>query len=122
MTSTAARQQRRALALLIFLLLAVLASVRALAPPAAVPADAPPIIFSSGRAMVHLRQIAVRPHPAGSPDNARVRRYLVERLQALGVRPTLQAAQITAARRHVPDALGTPRRRRGSKTRAGDKL
>ncbi len=82
------------LALLILLALVVL---RGSGPPAALGEQAPRAEFSAGRAMHDVRAIAVRPHPLGSAENARVRSYLVARLQALGADPEIQTA--TAARR-----------------------
>jgi hypothetical protein len=111
-TGTVRVSHRIALATVAFVLVVAFVAVAAVRPPAAVSAGAPPDVFSSQRAMVHLRQIAVRPHPAGSPDNARVRAYLVDQLRALGLQPTLQPAQVTAARRHIRDATGTPPRTR----------
>jgi hypothetical protein len=61
-------------------------------PPRAVPAGAPPTVFSAERALDHVRQIAQRPHPVGSPDNVRVRDYLLSQLRALGLEPQLQDA------------------------------
>lgn len=83
---------------LILLLVALMAalSLLRLAPPAAVPAGAPAEIFSSGRAMAHLRQIAQRPHPTGSVENNRVRAYLVSQLEALGLDVEVQRASSVA--------------------------
>jgi len=61
-------------------------------PPAPVPASAPPTEFSAERAFAHVREIAQRPHPIGSADNARVRDYIVGRLRALGLEPQVQEA------------------------------
>jgi len=83
------------LVLLIVVLLAALSLLR-LSPPAAVPADAPANLFSSGRAMVHLRAIAQRPHPTGSAENDRVRAYLVGQLEALGLDVEVQRAPSVA--------------------------
>lgn len=58
-------------------------------PPLA--ADAPLPVFSAGRAMPHLFEIAQRPHPVGTPENARVRTYLIGQLRALGLEPQLQS-------------------------------
>jgi len=44
--------------------------------PDPVPASAPAGIFSSERAMAHVRQIAQRPHPVLSADHDRVRDYI----------------------------------------------
>src|SRR5215207_1796085 len=60
--------------------------------PDPVPASAPPAEFSSGRALEHVRAIARKPHPMGSPENAAVRDYLVEELNALGMEPEVQEA------------------------------
>jgi Peptidase family M28 len=56
-------------------------------PPAPLPLDAPPAMFSAARAGAVLRELAgdQRPHPVGSAADAAVRARLVARLQALGV-------------------------------------
>ena len=61
-------------------------------PPEPRSAAAPPAEFSAERALAHVREIAQRPHPAGSPDNARVRDYLVAQLRALGLDVEVQDA------------------------------
>ncbi|MDA0327873.1 MAG: M28 family peptidase [Gemmatimonadetes bacterium] len=58
--------------------------------PRPVPANAPDTAFSSSRAMSTLIEIARRPHPTGSPEHARVRTFLVDRLRALGLDPEVQ--------------------------------
>ena len=59
--------------------------------PAVVPATAADQ-FSAERAMVHVRQLAQRPHPPGSADHARVREYLLTHLKAMGLDPQVQVA------------------------------
>lgn len=86
------------LIMLLVVLTAALSLLR-LSPPAAQPADAPAERFASGRAMAHLRQIAQRPHPTGSVENARVRAYLVGQLEALGLNVQVQRAPSVA---HAP--------------------
>lgn len=81
-----------ALSLVAILAIAAALVVRAARPPAPLPRTAPDTVFSAERALVHVRQIARRPHPAGSADNARVRSYLLRELEALGARPTVQEA------------------------------
>src|ERR671938_1197368 len=83
-----------AIALLTFLVVAGAALYGALpiGLPDPVPASAPPTTFSSARALAHVRAIAQRPHPMGSPANAAVRDYLVEELSALGLKPEVQKA------------------------------
>jgi hypothetical protein len=58
--------------------------------PRPVAADAPPAAFASGRAMADIRVIAAAPHPVGSAANARVRDYLIARLDRLGLTPRVQ--------------------------------
>jgi hypothetical protein len=65
-----------ATAVALFVLCALLVR-NAATPPAPVAATAPATEFSAERAMAHVREIAQRPHPAGSADNARVREYVV---------------------------------------------
>ncbi|RKI03644.1 M20/M25/M40 family metallo-hydrolase [Corallococcus sp. AB038B] len=59
--------------------------------PTALPATAPPEVFSAGRAREHLARIAARPHPVGSPAHREVREYLVDTVRGLGVTPEVQA-------------------------------
>src|SRR6187401_21329 len=71
-------------------------------PPAPIAATAPATEFSAERALAHVREIAQRPHPAGSADNARVRDYLIAQLRALGLEPQVQEA--TGVGTRYPDA------------------
>ncbi|MFD1189251.1 M20/M25/M40 family metallo-hydrolase [Phenylobacterium conjunctum] len=61
-------------------------------PPRPLAPDAPATVFSAGRAMADVTQMAARPHPTGSPANAAVRDYLVGRMTALGLNPQVQSA------------------------------
>jgi Peptidase family M28 len=58
--------------------------------PSPVPANAPDTAFSSARAMSLDVEIARTAHPTGSPEHARVRQFIIERLQALGLEPEVQ--------------------------------
>ncbi len=60
------------------------------APPAAVPSDAPAAEFSAARAMSHVEVIAREPHPMGSTAIAAVRDYVVTELEELGLEPDFQ--------------------------------
>ncbi|WP_216373021.1 M20/M25/M40 family metallo-hydrolase [Streptomyces tailanensis] len=82
-------------------LFAVLAML-AFAPPAARDTDAPATEFSAARAAPHLEQIAQRPHPTGTADNARVRDYLVRMARSLGAQVTVQSGDV------VRPAWGNP--------------
>lgn len=80
-----------------FVLLAclVLLSAYQLQPPDPVPVGASLTEFSSQRALQHLPRIARSPHPMGSPENARVRDYLVGRLADMGLDPQVQTASVS---------------------------
>src|SRR6267378_354025 len=67
-------------------------SIRLLQPPSSVHADALPSEFSAERAMKHLAVISERPHPSGSDDHARVRDYLAEELETLGLKVQIQTS------------------------------
>ena len=71
--------------LIVALVLAVLLGIRATTPPAPLAADSPPQGFAAGRAMADVRVIAAKPHLAASPENAAVRAYLAQRMQAMGM-------------------------------------
>lgn len=58
--------------------------------PEVVPARAPATEFSAERAMEHIRAIAQEPHPVGSPENARVRAYIISQLEEMGLSPEVQ--------------------------------
>jgi hypothetical protein len=70
----------------------LLLAAHEVSPPDALPAAAPPGVFSAGRAMADVRQIARAPHPVGSAEDARVRDYLVGRMNALRLSPAIQRA------------------------------
>jgi hypothetical protein len=81
----------------IVLVLAIILTIAAIEksePPPVVGADAPSTDFSAARAMPDLRNIAARPHPLASSENARVRAYLMKRLTELGVAPEIQTAAV----------------------------
>jgi hypothetical protein len=72
--------------------------------PRPVAANAPDTEFSSARAMSHLVEIARQAHPPGSPEHARVRTYIMERLRDLGLEPEVQTATATIRRGTVARA------------------
>ncbi|MFT3769931.1 MAG: M20/M25/M40 family metallo-hydrolase [Minicystis sp.] len=92
----------RALAALAVLILAALAGQAWTRPPAPVPASAPATEFSSARALVHLAEIARRPHRMGSPEHARVRAYLVDQLRKLGFVTAIQETTVQRSGRGAP--------------------
>ena len=68
------------------------AAIWSMRPPTSAGVDTPAHEFSAERAMAHVRAIAQRPHPMGSPDHARVKAYVIGALQALGFTVERQAA------------------------------
>lgn len=81
-------------AVLLALIAAIGLAIFATTPPMPLGRDAPSLQFSAGRAMDDVRQIARAPHPIGSPENARVRGYLAERMRALGMEVSTSEGQI----------------------------
>lgn len=75
---------------LFVLILAVWISRPAGTMPSPQAANAPDEVFSSARALTELVDIARAPHPPGSPEHARVRSLLLERLRSLGLEPEVQ--------------------------------
>lgn len=53
--------------------------------------------------MRDVREIAKKPHPNGSAENARVREYLVARLRELGANPEVQTATVARRSPFGPD-------------------
>lgn len=49
-------------------------------------------VFSAQRASAHIQQIASQPHPTGTPENDKVRHYLLTQLKALGLMGEVQSA------------------------------
>ncbi len=74
-------------------------------PPAPRGPDAPADRASADRAMETVRQIASEAHPSGSEAAAKVRRYLLDELDRLGMAPTVQER----ADRGVKNILGVLR-------------
>jgi hypothetical protein len=87
---------KAAVALAAFLFLSALAwvSIALVQPPRAVPESAPPSEFSSARALKHVRAIAQKAHPTGSEEIERVRRYILDELNALGVNAEVQTVEV----------------------------
>jgi peptidase M28-like protein len=80
----------RALTVVLLVMLSWVAILYGKHTPAPAPASTPATEFAAARAMRHVRSIAERPHPTGSPDNARVREYLMTELRALSLVPEIQ--------------------------------
>ncbi|SYX84279.1 M28 family peptidase [Paenibacillus alvei] len=78
-----------ALGIAVICIMLVLATLWSEQPPAPKGENAPIEQFSAERAMKHVRAIAQLPHPSGSLENERVRTYLVEQMELLGLQPNV---------------------------------
>lgn len=58
--------------------------------PDPAPVNTAPDAFSAGRAIQDIAVMAQAPHPVGSPQNAKVRDYLLQRMATLGLSPRIQ--------------------------------
>lgn len=67
--------------------------------PAPVPATAPSQEFSALRAFRDVQVIGRRAHPTGSPEAAQVRRYVYDRLAAMGLNPQMRTGLAIDLRR-----------------------
>ncbi|GAB2611232.1 aminopeptidase [Paractinoplanes abujensis] len=85
-----ARRGLAAAVAVVVLILAGVAGLETIRPPAARPASAPESEFSAGRAFQQVQAIARRPHPVGSPANDEVREHLLTTLRGLGLTPEVQ--------------------------------
>jgi hypothetical protein len=59
------------------------------------PASSDPRGFSAGRAMADIERIAAHPHATGTREDAAVRAYLTQRMQALGMIVSEQVSPLT---------------------------
>ncbi|MEQ1544781.1 M20/M25/M40 family metallo-hydrolase [Methyloglobulus sp.] len=82
---------KQAIILLIGVLILIGIGVYHTYPPNPSSLSAPSTVFSSIRAMSHVRIIGSKPHPTGSHENAEIRQYLVTQLKALGFKPEIQS-------------------------------
>jgi hypothetical protein len=82
---------------LVFLICLALLSIWSLSPPEIV-TNVPPGDFSSARALDHLKAIAVKPHPIGSPAHADVRDFIFAELVKMGLEPQVQKTTAVKSR------------------------
>jgi Predicted aminopeptidases len=80
------------LATFIFIIALVALGLYRLSAPDVVPANAPPLEFSSGRAMKTLDIVAKEAHPIGSLAHSATRDYLVKQLTDAGLAPQVQTS------------------------------
>jgi len=73
--------------------------------PAPAGPEASASAFSTARAVVDIAEISRAPHPVGSADHARVRDYVLGRMTALGLSPSIQANAAVETRRSGGDTF-----------------
>ena len=73
------------LATLVTLVIAAILAITATTPPKPRDPKFTVGLFSLPRAMGDVEQIARAPHPTGSPENARVRGYIIDQMKAIGM-------------------------------------
>lgn len=78
------------LAVVAIIIGAILVMILQLQTPKVVPTTGAAADFSADRAFAHLEKFAVKPHPLGSIEHDRVRDYLIDALEQLGVAPEIQ--------------------------------
>jgi len=98
-SSSVRRRYAIGIASLSFIVLCAVFAVRRQNPPGAQSAAAPGGEFASGRAMKHIKEIAVRPHPVGSAEHSTVRDYILKELAGLGVNPETQRSLVVTQQR-----------------------
>jgi hypothetical protein len=90
-----ARQRWLGLATIGVLLLIVYVAIHQRPYPQAAGPDIAATEFSSGRAMVHLRQLAANPRPVGTKENQDGAAYIQQQLASLGFQAQLQETSFT---------------------------
>lgn len=73
--------------------------------PEPVHVGAPATAFAAERAFIDVNQLAAAPHPAGSPQNIRVRDALIARMTELGLSPQIRAGVGVQTSRYASDRL-----------------
>lgn len=92
----------RTIWLIIALAGALLLAWRGTVTPAPLPNSAAADRFSAERALVDIAALSRSPHPIGSPANAAVRDQLLARMTALGLKPTVQDADVLSLSDRYP--------------------
>lgn len=75
---------------IVLIIIAIYWSFSALLPSNISSIDAPDNTFSTQRALIHLKEISKNPHYVGSPDHERVKNYIIEALEKLGLEVEIQ--------------------------------
>ncbi len=75
---------------LFLILLAVYWSFRSAMPTYSEDINTTEAVFSTDRALAHVKTISEKPHGVGSPAHTKVRNYIISQLQSLGLETTIQ--------------------------------
>ncbi len=75
-------------------------------PPNPLPENAPPTEFSAHRAIKHIQQMAVEPHPGGSHANEKVYDYITAQLKAMDVEMIVDRPILTRDDEHGVEQVG----------------
>ena len=92
----------RAVLTLLWLAGLTLAALWQLQPPSPRPPNADPAHFSAGRALFHVRALAVLPHPIGTPAHDAACDYILRQLHLIGIKGQVRAANVVADRWQRP--------------------
>ena len=84
------------LVVFVLAILLIVFSIRSASPPSVREGVIPDSAFSVQRAYAHLLQISHAPHSTGTPENARVREYIVSACKALGFDVQVQNSVATS--------------------------
>jgi len=82
------------------LILAFFVSIWLCQPPRPLSMDVDLALFSAGRAMKHVRDIAQKPHTMGTQEHARVRDYIVGHMSSLGYLTEVQESSVLIPHGH----------------------
>jgi hypothetical protein len=91
----------------LFVVLLAIIGVQQVSLTKVAPVSAPPMEFSSARAMKHLEVIATSPHPIGSVSHAAVRDYILGNLTEMGLSPTVQKVPVVSQKPNSAIVAGT---------------
>lgn len=92
-------------ALAIIILLLISLTLWWESPPATKGADAEGHEFSAERAFKHVEVIAQHPHPVGSAENEKVRQYLLQQMEELGLNPKVDIYPWTIKRNDITESF-----------------
>jgi hypothetical protein len=93
----------------LFIVLAAILAIYSQSPPDAASEDAPLEQFSSARAIGYLRPLSAAPRPVGTTAHDEARRFIIDRLNDIGIVAEVQEATPVSRGSRSPFAAGTVR-------------